>query len=36
MKISKYDTVEYTVNIIKESNLIEMAMDRNKAIAVCM
>ena len=36
MKISKYDTVEHTVNIIKESNLIEMAMDRNKAIAVCM
>ena len=36
MKISKYDTVEHTVNIIKESNLTEMAMDRNKAIAVCM
>ena len=36
MKISKYDTVEHTVNIIKESNLTEMAMDRNRAIAVCM
>lgn len=33
MKISKYDTVEHTVNIIKESNLTKKALMNETGIS---